>query len=248
VQYQIEQTRTAVPLGKARVEIVSHETGAPGLTYVSMHDDENTAVAATLGTLRRRGGRLVEVRHTGERDLTFELDGATHAFDPNRAFTDAGAEATLRDLGAFSEEALRVVRAFGGALLEAIGPDALREKAGFVVAVHNNKAGFYSAKSYGRGGDYEREAQRMRPKGETAPDDFFFVIDSHYYRLLQGGPFHVVLQDNEAMTDDGSLSVWAARRGVPYVNVEAQHGHLREQIDMLSYLNERLEEDGLRSG
>ena len=205
-----------------------------------MHDDENTAVAATLGTLRRRGGRLVEVRHTGERNLAFELEQTTYAFDPNRIFTDAGAAATLRDQGAFSDAALKATRAFARRLLEVVGFQRLREAGGSIVTVHNNKPGSYSAKSYGRGGEHEREAKRMRPKRETAPDDFFFVTEPRHYRLLQGGPFHVVLQDNAAMTDDGSLSVYAARAGLPYVNVEAQHGHLREQIDMLAYLNERL--------
>jgi hypothetical protein len=243
----IEEARTPVHLGEARVEVVAHETGAPGLTYLGIHDDENTAVAATLGTLRRRGGRLVEVRHTGERNFTFELEQTTYAFDPNRIFTDAGAEAALRDQGAFSEAALEATRAFAERLLEVVGFEQLREEGRLIVTVHNNKPGFqpaesYSAKSYGRGGEHEREAERMRPKRETAPDDFFFVTEPRHYRLLQGGPFHVVLQDNTAMTDDGSLSVHAARKGLPYINVEAQHGHLREQIDMLAYLNERLEE------
>lgn len=226
------------------MEIVAHESGRPGLTYASMHDDENTAVAATLGTLRRRGGRLVEVRHTGERNLSFELDRTHYTFDPNRVFTRAGAEATLREFGPYSEEALEAVCEFAERFLEVLHFEALHEEAGLIVTVHNNKPwGVYSAKSYGRGGEYEREAERMRSKHTTEPDDFFFVTDPRHYQLLQGGPFHVVLQDNVAMTDDGSLSVYAAHVGLPYVNVEAQHGHLREQIDMLSYLNERLAEE-----
>ena len=37
-------------------------------------------------------------------------------------------------------------------------------------------------------------------------------------------------------TDDGSLSVYAGQRGRPYVNVEAQHGHAREQRRMFEAL------------
>jgi hypothetical protein len=245
-RFRIEEDRTPVQVGDTPIAVVTYETGAPGLTYFSMHDDENTAVAATMGALRRRGGRLVEVRHTGERNLTFELNGNAYAFDPNRIFSDAGAEATLRDQGAFSEAALEAARAFSGCLLEEVGFQMLREQGGPIVTVHNNKVGSYSAESYGRGGEHEREAERMRAKRETAPDDFFFVTEPRHYRLLQGGPFHVVLQDNAAMTDDGSLSVHAAQKGLPYINVEARRGHLREQIDMLAYLNERLAEEGER--
>lgn len=238
--FPIQQQRTPVEIGETRVEIVVHETGVPGLTYAHMHDDENTAVAATLGTLRRRGGRLVEVRHTGERNLSFRLGTTVHTFDPNRVFTEAGAEATLRDLGPYSEAARKNVRAFAEAFLAAIGLETLREGPGLLVTVHNNKAGFYSARSYDHGGEHEREAVRVRSGRETAPDDFFFVTEPRHYNLLQEGPYHVVLQDNAAATDDGSLSVWAASEELPYVNVEAQHGHLREQIDMLAFLNERL--------
>lgn len=242
--FPISEARTTVALGEASVQAVAHETGQPGLTYVSMHDDENTAVAATLGTLRRRGGCLVELRHTGERNLAFALDGVEYVFDPNRIFTDAGAEATLNDLGPCSGEALRATRTFARRFLEAIDLAEAQRTAGLIVTVHNNEAGHYSAKSYRAGGDHEREAEVVRPKTETAPDDFFFVTERRHYALLQGGPFHVVLQDNAAVTDDGSLSVYAAQQGLPYINVEAQHGHLREQIDMLDFLSERLGEKG----
>ncbi len=45
-----------------------------------------------------------------------------------------------------------------------------------------------------------------------------------------------MLQDNARATDDGSLSVWAARRGVPYVNVEARHGDRQGRTRMLEAL------------
>ena len=48
-------------------------------------------------------------------------------------------------------------------------------------------------------------------------DDFFFVTDDGLYQgLLQRG-YHVVLQDNQRATDDGSLSVFCGKRGIPYV-------------------------------
>lgn len=49
-----------------------------------------------------------------------------------------------------------------------------------------------------------------------------------------------MLQDNVQVTDDGSLSVRAARNGLPYVNVEAQHGHREQQVRMLEALHRAL--------
>ena len=44
---------------------------------------------------------------------------------------------------------------------------------------------------------------------------------------------NVVLQDNDKVTDDGSLSVLAGRAGIPYINVEAEDGHLQQQVEMI---------------
>lgn len=50
--------------------------------------------------------------------------------------------------------------------------------------------------------------------------------------LVKAG-FSVVLQNNQGAPDDGSLSVYCGRRGITYVNVEAQHGAQAEQKRML---------------
>jgi hypothetical protein len=42
------------------------------------------------------------------------------------------------------------------------------------------------------------------------------------------------------MTDDGSLSVYCGKLGIPYVNVEAQHGHLVRQLKMLIFAFQEL--------
>ena len=42
------------------------------------------------------------------------------------------------------------------------------------------------------------------------------------------------------MTDDGSLSVYCGMKKIPYINVEAQRGHLQEQIAMLKELQNLL--------
>ncbi len=241
------ERRVPAPVGEAEAAFVVYEAAAPGLTHVNLHDDENTAAEAARWAVRRYGGRLVEVRHTGAHNLAFRLGGWAYAFDPNRIFSDEGAAATLADLSeaeAASAEALAAARGFARALLEEIGLDTL----GLVVTVHNNTEGNYSAQSYAPGGIYEGEAHAvyLAPGGD--PDDFFFVTDEALYDALRGGRFSAVLQDNTGATDDGSLSVYAGRRGVPYVNVEAQHGHLGAQKAMLEHLHRARAGGVLRRG
>ncbi|WP_225538204.1 hypothetical protein [Wolbachia endosymbiont of Mansonella perstans] len=45
------------------------------------------------------------------------------------------------------------------------------------------------------------------------------------------------MQSNKMVEDDGSLSVYAGENDIRYSNVEAEHGHLEQQIDMLSALH-----------
>src|SRR5690606_20180028 len=123
-----------------------------------------------------------------------------------------------------------LTRLFGDALVAVYRPDSL------VVTLHNNTPDAYSALSYAEGGTYERDAEAVHLAPGADPDDFFFVTDRSLFARLAVEGFNVVLQDNEAVTDDGSLSVWAARRGLPYVNVEAEHAHLDEQRRMLESL------------
>jgi hypothetical protein len=194
------------------------------VVFFNMHDDENTSVSAGLDVLRARGGTLVELQHTGARNFLLRRDTARYAADPNRIYTDAGARATLERLGRFDLCVHAGLRAFADTVLARTGLDTART----VVTLHNNTDERYSARSYAPGAEYAADAAAVYLHPGADPDDFFFVTE----RPL----FNVVLQDNARVTDDGSLSVLAARRGQRYVNVEAQHGHRREQERMIHAL------------
>ena len=239
-----------VPVGDKDVRIVVHEPDANGSaaardgqpaggrTIIVLHDDENTASEAALLYIQENGGRLVELKHGGERNITFGLDGQQYTFDPNRMFTREGAAASLRNLGAYSESALARVRGLAGAFLHRAHVDSQN----VVITAHNNTNDNYSTLSYDTGGTYEQDALFMYLGMPAEPDDFYFVTDRWLYDQLRAEEVNVVLQDNSQVTDDGSLSVYAARLGVPYVNVEAQHGHFERQSLMLERLFEILAE------
>jgi hypothetical protein len=228
-------------LGATEIPFAIHSADRPGPAFLVLHADEQTAVQAGLDTIRARGGRLVEVVAQGGRYVAFEMNGETWRFDPNRIFTDAGAEETLGDRsGSAPPEVLAEVRRFATALL-----DAYRAKHGLpahlpvnvpIITLHNNTEGEYSAASYLPGGDLAGDAISVHLPPGADPDDFFFVTDPALYSGLAAAGFTVVLQDNARVTDDGSLSVWASRQGIPYVNVETEHGHRERQIAMLDGL------------
>ncbi|HLF63770.1 MAG TPA: hypothetical protein VI603_08455 [Saprospiraceae bacterium] len=130
----------------------------------------------------------------------------------------------------------QMVRAFADSLLSAmqIGSQDL------IIALHNNTNNGYCLGSYLVDNIYQDEARATYRGLHPDPDDFYFVTERRIYEQLQPNQYHIILQDNERMTDDGSLSVYCGQRGIHYVNVEAQHKHEKEQKEMLTLLLERL--------
>lgn len=221
-----------IPIGDSVVNLVVHRSDRPGLTYLNVHDDENTAVEAAVAVVRTFGGAVYELQHGGERNLTFQLGDSSYTVDPNRIFTPAGIDATLARHGTAHPAAHDAVGLFADSLLQAVG---LRDLDA-VVTVHNNTDDGYSALSYAEGGAYAEDAELTHLVSDRDPDDFFFVTSHELFASLQATGANVILQDNSSVRDDGSLSVLAGQEGLPYVNVEAQHGHVETQRRMIESL------------
>jgi hypothetical protein len=209
-----------------------------GLTYVNLHGNETTSVAAARAVIKKRGGTLMILRHGGKRNVTFTYAGKQYAFDPNRMFTDKGIEASLRKLSkAWTPEAHIEVKNIAESIIKDFG---LRSpKGGMVVALHNNtNGGGLTIKSYKKGGGiYRTEATEMYENPARDPDDFFLVTSSRLFGSLKQKKFNVALHASRGFQDDGSLSVFCVQNGISYVNVEAENSHLNEQIKMLEALH-----------
>lgn len=216
-------------LGDAQIRVIYAQKAGAALIYFNMHDNENTSADAGWQVLREKGGKLVEVQHTGERNITFNVQGKKYQVDPNRIFTPAGIRKTLETNSRFDSDAAAEVEAFSMALVNDFG---LR-RGDLVVALHNNSADNYTVKDYLPRGTYARDAASVNFVAGSDADDFFFVTDPKHFRLLKSEGYNVALQNNATVTDDGSFSVFCGNFGIPYINVEAEHGHLEMQKQMI---------------
>lgn len=215
-----------ISLGETKVQLEIIRSGR-GPVFVALHENEATSITAAKKLLSKNGGTLIILRHGGKRNVTFTLGGTTYNFDPNRIFTREGIRRTLK--GGSSKEAVTAVRNLADSILMEISNRP-------IVALHNNSDGSYSLTSYLPGNHNSADAKSVHQVPGLDADDFFFTTDSSVYDRAKEGGYNVVLQ-SRSVTNDGSLSVYAFSKGIPYVNVETQHGHLAVQQQMLTWLD-----------
>lgn len=221
----------AVRVGSTPVQLAVQAGAGPGPTFLALHDDEDTAADVARAFVATHGGRLVEVRANGARLVTFALDGERLRFDPNRVFTPAGRTATLAlHNPRVPTGAARELQRFAETVL------ALHGGAGVLVALHNNTEGGWSAASYRPGGDHAADAAAVHLPAGADADDFVLATTRAQYDALVHANVTTV-QQHPAARDDGSLSVHAAREGIAYLNIEAQHGHGARQRALLDIVH-----------
>ena len=107
------------------------------------------------------------------------------------------------------------------------------KEAEHIVALHNNTNANYSISSYLNGGSEYGNAAKIYINKKEDADDFIFTTDENIFRACKKLKLNVALQDNVHCFDDGSLSVYCGRRNISYTNIEAEHGHLQKQMEMI---------------
>ncbi len=204
--------------------------------FTQLHDNEETAKTAAMAFLQQHGGTFVSIENGGKRLISFTLNGKTHRFDPNRMFTTNGIRQNLKLYNGYTAAAATEISRFRDSLLRLLPDTAL------VIAVHNNTEALYSIESYTHNKLFRREAAALHINKNRDADDFFITTNHGLFKKLAGQHYNAVLQSSRTPADDGSLSVYCSRRRQPYINIEAQAGHLEEQQKMLAVLKEMLPE------
>ncbi|GGI93476.1 protein tyrosine phosphatase [Legionella impletisoli] len=210
----------AVTLGDETVTIHTVHHGK-GKVFIHVHQNETTALKAALAVIAKEQGTVITLKHSGQRNIIFHLEGKRYEFDPNRMFTDVGIKKTLSQFGSYSVAAHREVNKLAHQLKELIPP-------GKVIAVHNNRS--YSLKDYLPGHDLAHDAKALSFCDKDHYRNFYLVTKQQAFQRLKDLNFNSILQANQA-TDDGSLSVYLANQD--YINVEAGYDQLAAQINML---------------
>jgi hypothetical protein len=212
-----------VSVAGARFRIVRY--GHSNRRYLVIHGDEETAREVLTAHMRAHQG-IAYIIENRTRNVAVEAG----QIDPNRMFSRAGAEASLKRLNPDwpperVQAALSVLDRGREHLVKALLPP----EGGLIVALHNNSES-YSV----RNEEPISDAGSIREPNN--PHAFFLCTDEEDFRKLATSPYNVVLQKKKPPEDDGSLSRLAAARGVRYVNLEVGMGNGARQKEMLDWI------------
>lgn len=213
------QTRI-VYVGNTAVKVIKYSHGH-GKNFVHVHQNEKTAKRAALTYIKRHGGSLLTLVHSGERHIRFVLRHQRYEFDPNRIFSDKGIKTTLRSESHYSPAAAIEVKQLAKTILRLLPK-------GKIIAVHNNRD--YSMANYFPGHEMAADVRAIQQRHAQTYRNFYLVTQKRSFVRLQRLRQNVVWQAHD-VRDDGSLSVYLASRD--YVNVEAAYSAYLEQLRML---------------
>jgi hypothetical protein len=226
-----------ISLAGARFRITRN--GRSKRRYVLIHGDESTAREVLASHIRWNQGIAYAIE---SKVRTVPIESGR--IDPNRMFSTAGAEASLKHLNPDwgppqVQAALALLDRHREKLIRALLPPP----GGLTIALHNN-SGDYSVAS-------EKPISDAASLREPAnPHAFYLCTDPADYKILAASGYNVLLQaakgtikserrrpiPGRLTVDDGSLSRVAAARNVRYVNLEVGLGHASRQKEMLDWL------------
>ena len=257
----ITQSRTVrtITLGQDTVQLIIYEQKGGDHVFIHVHENETASLQAGLQALSKYGGKLVTLAHsfdgTKNRNVTFRLGKNQYVFDPNRIFTKdmsvlTGSISLVKGKGKVDGQ----ITGIADRLAKAIWNEL--EGYPLIIALHNNKnmpaqyktrwlfwkhiePESYSITSYVRKFDQSSDSGMSCSDIYINPSinnsEFFIVTQRADFDLLYRLRYNAVLQ-NQNPVDDGSLSVFAAKKGIRYINAEAKHGRVSEQSAMLNLL------------
>lgn len=213
-----------ITLAGARFRILRN--GRSKRRFLMIHGNEETARAVLTRFMETQEG-IAYIIESNARNVPVD----SGEIDPNRMFSRAGAEASLKSLNpSWTEEqlehALRTLDRGREHLVRALLPP----DRGLICALHNNSEN-YSVSDEAPISD----ASSLRDPGNL--HEFFLCTDPADYKILAQSAYNVVLQHDKPEADDGSLSHLTARRGVRYLNLEVRLGNADRQLEMLRWAN-----------
>ncbi len=211
-------------IGESTVTIEIVQSNDAGLVFFHPHEDEKTSYEDVKKLINQYGGKLVSIKQQGKRLVEVKYQGKQYIFDPNRIFTPQGIKDTLIKYSSFHQQVAKDIQNFADRIASLV-------LGRLVVAVHNNYDKGYNISSYKNSDEVKYYYQN--PKQGTG--EFFYTTNDPFFNFAKVAGYNAVVQ-SKSVTNDGSFSVYAALKGVEYINLEVKRGEDSLEQEMLLFL------------
>ena len=208
------------------------KNGESNRRFIWIHGDEKTAAILLKRHLKDNYGTAFLIENN-KREVYIN----DYMMDPNRIFSKAGLEKNLIKFnGNISKTAIyKMVNLIANdkeIFFDRITPP----NRGLLIALHNNLHAYTID-------DEIPLSTEISLKNSEHPHhhNFFICTNRDDYNSLSKSPYNVVLQETNPEEDNGSLSWFANRKGVRFINIETRLGHLSTQTKMLQYIEDHLD-------
>lgn len=210
------------------LKLVKYSYGKPNINFLVIHDNEDTGVKAAFEYIRFSGGSIVDSQYGDVRNYSFNYQDRKYQIDPNKIYSPYGIMEGLEYYGSTHPDVSASLNTAAEMILEFYNSS----KPEYILTLHNNTDGAFGINSYLKGYELELVADSLHINFNMDPDDLILVTDPKLFSEIKKQNVNVVLQSRDA-ADDGSLSLYAMQKNIPYINVEVQHGHQLENLQLI---------------
>ena len=204
------------------------------ILYLNVHEDEQTSIKAIQEFNKTKPVNFTFLKHNKTRRIFIKNKQKTYSFDPNRIFTSKGIKKTIEPKPGIISRSKGQVKLIASYIIKIV------KKYEVIVTLHNNTDVNYSIKSYLPGEDESENTADVFISDAWDPDDFIYTTEKIYFDYLKAEGINVILQKQSGYVNDGSLSIYCGQHNIKYINIEAQKGHLTEQIQLIECVDNML--------
>jgi hypothetical protein len=235
-------------IGNTAVHAIVYKniTNPSNLKFVSLHNNEQLLNSMVIANIIDKTGTFVMLEPPLDNDgnlcrwVRFSIGGQALYFDPNRMWDNSHISlnttadcvtntfAGTPNPNLLSQGRQAVIR-FRDEFVRLLGIDE-NSRPGYLVSVHNNRGLRFDSKVLIPDDCATRHPSNINPPDDITAGDFFLVTSDQSFNYYSGrGSYNVVLQTPATLSTpecrDGSLSIFAQSKGIPFTTVEVNYGN-----------------------
>jgi hypothetical protein len=232
--FSFAQDTTRVQMGGTIVKIAYRQNPACPcrVLLLNVHENEQTSVAVADSSVQVFPAGFMRLVHTQQRNVVYHFGIDTFAIDPNRIFSAKGRHASLTLLSHDNVFAEKAAAGLADSILK-----KYVDRHPIIVAMHNNTPDTFTVHTY------EGGKSRVYINPDEDQDDFVVTTSLPLFRYLRTKGINAVHETHRLAEDDGSLLIYASRKGKTYINIEAEHGHLAQQARIMAIVTGWLQKE-----